>query len=68
MDNGYLAYTCVPVETEIEGDSIDVEMRINEGRQFDINKVIVTGNDRTRAMSTKHTASKPCKHSRLVPR
>ncbi|MBR9998234.1 MAG: outer membrane protein assembly factor BamA [Cyclobacteriaceae bacterium] len=47
MDNGYLAYTCVPVETEIDGDSIDVEMRINEGRQFDINKVIVTGNDRT---------------------
>jgi outer membrane protein insertion porin family len=47
MDNGYLAYTCIPVETEIDGDSIDVEMRINEGRQFDINKVIVTGNDRT---------------------
>jgi len=47
MDNGYLAYTCVPVETEIDGDSIDVEMRINEGRQFDINKIIVTGNDRT---------------------
>jgi len=47
MDNGYLAFTCVPVETEIDGDSIDVEMRINEGRQFDINKVIVSGNDRT---------------------
>ncbi len=47
MDNGYLAFTCVPVETEIEGDSIDVEMRINEGRQFDINKIIVKGNDRT---------------------
>ncbi len=47
MDNGYLAFTCVPVETEIDGDSIDVEMRINEGRQFDINKVIVRGNDRT---------------------
>jgi outer membrane protein insertion porin family len=47
MDNGYLAYTCVPVETEIDGDSIDIEMRINEGKQFDINKIIVTGNDRT---------------------
>ena len=47
MDNGYLAFTCVPVETEIDGDSIDVEMRMNEGRQFDINKIIVTGNDRT---------------------
>ncbi len=47
MDNGYLAFQCNPVETKIEGDSIDVEMRINEGRQFDISKVIVTGNDRT---------------------
>ena len=47
MDNGYLAYNCVPVEVQIDGDSIDVEMRITEGRQFDVNKVIVKGNDRT---------------------
>ncbi|MFC2124956.1 outer membrane protein assembly factor [Bacteroidota bacterium] len=47
MDNGYLAFQCNPVETKIEGDSIDVEMRINEGRQFDLNKVIIKGNDRT---------------------
>jgi outer membrane protein insertion porin family len=47
LDNGYLAYNCTPVEVEIIGDSIDVEMRINEGRQFDINKIIISGNDRT---------------------
>jgi len=47
MDNGYLAYTCNPVEVKIDSDSIDIEMRINEGRQFDINKIIVSGNDRT---------------------
>ncbi len=47
LDNGYLAYSCTPVETEIDGDSIDVEMRIQEGRQFDINKIIVKGNERT---------------------
>lgn len=47
LDNGYLAYTCTPVEVEIDGDSIDVEMRINEGRQFDINKILISGNDRT---------------------
>jgi outer membrane protein insertion porin family len=47
MDNGYLAFQCNPVEIKIEGDSIDVEMRINEGRQFDINKVIIKGNERT---------------------
>jgi outer membrane protein insertion porin family len=47
LDNGYLAYSCVPVETEIIGDSIDVEMRITEGRQFDINKIVIKGNERT---------------------
>jgi outer membrane protein insertion porin family len=47
LDNGYLAYSCTPVEVEIDGDSIDVEMRIQEGRQFDINKIIVSGNERT---------------------
>jgi outer membrane protein insertion porin family len=47
LDNGYLAYSCTPVEVEIDGDSIDVEMRINEGRQFDINKILISGNERT---------------------
>ncbi|BDC98022.1 BamA/OMP85 family outer membrane protein [Persicobacter psychrovividus] len=47
MDFGYLAFQCVPVEVRVEGDSIDVEMRIKEGAQFTINKVKVIGNDRT---------------------
>ena len=47
MDYGYLAFSCKPFETEIVGDSIDVEMRIQEGKQFDINKIIVKVNDRT---------------------
>ncbi len=47
MDNGYLAFRCEPVEVKVEGDSIDVEMRIVEGAQFTINKVLLTGNDRT---------------------
>ncbi len=46
-DFGYLAFRCTPVETQIVGDSIDVEMRISEGKQFDIDKIIVKGNDRT---------------------
>jgi len=47
MDFGYLFFQVDPVEVEIIGDSIDVEMRIHEGEQATINKIIVKGNDRT---------------------
>lgn len=47
MDNGYLFFNIRPVEIAVEGDSIDIEMRIYEGAQATINKVIITGNDRT---------------------
>lgn len=47
MDNGYLFFNIHPVEVAVVGDSIDIEMRIYEGAQATINKVIITGNDRT---------------------
>jgi outer membrane protein insertion porin family len=47
LDNGYLFFNLVPVETNIEGDSIDMEFRISEGNQATINKVIINGNNRT---------------------
>lgn len=47
MDDGYLFFRIDPVEIRVEGDSIDVEMRIYEGAQAEINKIIVKGNDRT---------------------
>jgi outer membrane protein insertion porin family len=47
MDFGYLAFSCRPVELRINGDSIDLEMRISEGKQFDISNIIIKGNDRT---------------------
>lgn len=47
MDDGYLFFSVTPVEVMIEGDSVDVEMRIYEGAQATIRKVFVTGNDRT---------------------
>lgn len=47
MDDGYLFFNVTPVETGIVGDSIDVEMRIYEGEQATINKILITGNDRT---------------------
>ncbi len=47
MDYGYLFFSVNPVEVRINNDSIDVEMRIYEGDQARINKIIITGNDRT---------------------
>ena len=47
MDDGYLYFSCQPIETAIEGDSIDIEMRINEGKQATINKIILNGNSKT---------------------
>lgn len=47
MDNGYLFFSVEPVEVNIDEDSIDVEMRIFEGTQATINKILITGNDRT---------------------
>ena len=45
-NNGYLFYNLDPVEVNIDGDSIDLEMRIYEGRQATINKIAINGNDR----------------------
>lgn len=47
MDDGYLTFRVDPVEKSIEGDSIDMEIRITEGPQVTIDKVIIKGNDRT---------------------
>ena len=47
MDNGYLFFNVQPVEVQIEEDSIDVEMRLFEGEQATISKILITGNDRT---------------------
>ena len=46
MDRGYLFYQLVPVESRVEGDSIDLELRMSEGKQAHINKVVINGNDR----------------------
>lgn len=47
MDNGYLFFRVDPIEKAIEGDSIDLELRIFEGPQATIDKVTIAGNDRT---------------------
>ncbi len=45
-NEGYLFYDLQPVEVNIVGDSIDLEMRIFEGQQAHINQVAIYGNDR----------------------
>ncbi len=47
MDNGYLFFSVEPIEVAVVGDSIDVELRIFEGPQATIDKVVIKGNDRT---------------------
>lgn len=44
MDNGYLFFNCTPVEVAVENDSIDIEVRIVEGKQARIRNVSVEGN------------------------
>ncbi len=45
-NNGYLFYKLYPVEVNIVGDSVDLEMRIEENQQAYISHVTITGNDR----------------------
>ena len=45
-NNGYLFYQLEPTEVNIVGDSIDLEMRIQEGTQAHISHVRIFGNDR----------------------
>ena len=45
-NNGYLFYRLEPTEVNIVGDSIDLEMRIEEGPQAHISNVRIYGNDK----------------------
>lgn len=45
-NNGYVFYELTPVEINIDGDSVDLEMRIREGQQATIRHIGIHGNDR----------------------
>lgn len=45
-NNGYVFYNLDPVEVNIDGDSIDLEMRITENNQATLNHVRISGNER----------------------
>jgi len=46
MDKGYLSFNPEPVEV-VDGDSIDLEIRIREGKQYRIRNVTISGNSKT---------------------
>lgn len=45
LDNGYLFFTLIPIEENVKGDSVALQMRIIEGPQATVNKVVINGND-----------------------
>lgn len=47
MDDGYLYFRIEPVESSINADTINYEIRITEGNQATIRNVTIEGNDRT---------------------
>ncbi len=47
LDNGYLFFSAIPVEVNVENDSIDLEIRIYEGKQATIKNVTIVGNTKT---------------------
>ncbi|MDR1666211.1 MAG: outer membrane protein assembly factor BamA [Bacteroidales bacterium] len=46
-NNGYLFSSITPVELRIDNDSVDVEMRVYEGEQATIDRVVIKGNHKT---------------------
>ena len=46
-DNGFLFFGITPVETNIQNDSVDVELRISEGKQATFKNIVINGNDLT---------------------
>jgi outer membrane protein insertion porin family len=47
MDDGYLFFDVQPVEVKVENDSIDLEIRMHEGKQATVSKVTIKGNTKT---------------------
>ena len=45
-DQGYLFFNVEPVEVRVDGDSIDYEMRMYEGKPATINRINIVGNTR----------------------
>jgi outer membrane protein insertion porin family len=47
LNDGYLTYQADPVQTKIYNDTVDLDIRVYEGPQYTINRVLLKGNDVT---------------------
>jgi len=47
QDDGYLTFRAMPIEQKVDNDTIDIEIRMMEGQQFRIGKILVEGNTKT---------------------
>lgn len=47
QDNGYLFSSVIPIEKSVKNDTVDIEVRINEGQQATWNRVTFSGNIQT---------------------
>ncbi len=47
MDRGYLFFQVIPVETNVTDNHINYQMRIIEGKEARIKRIIITGNSKT---------------------
>ncbi|MDT3404827.1 outer membrane protein assembly factor BamA [Mucilaginibacter terrae] len=60
LDDGYLTFNSEAVQTRIYNDTIDLTIRIYEGAQYTINRVMVHGNDVTNdRVILRELATKP---------
>ncbi len=47
MDDGYLFFHVEPVEVAVEGNQVDLELRVHEGTQATVNQITIRGNHYT---------------------
>ena len=47
LDNGYLFFSLTPVEISVDNNTINIEMRIYEGKQARVKNVTIVGNTKT---------------------
>jgi outer membrane protein insertion porin family len=60
LDDGYLTFTSEAVQTRIYNDTVDLNIRIYEGAQYTINRIILKGNEVTNdKVVLRELATKP---------
>ncbi|MEN9440765.1 MAG: outer membrane protein assembly factor BamA [Bacteroidota bacterium] len=47
MDRGYLFFQVIPVETNVSGNHINYQMRVIEGKEARVRRIIISGNTKT---------------------